>query len=196
MKSYISAILIHNLLLQLFGCTSFRPLENGEDVNNYIKSSSRINFILNNNQAITVKASKCKIITQEDFILFGKGTLNNKISRESTPFSGEISKISVDSTKYISVDSNEYLVCWTNRMERISFEKGDYVFDSNLKPDSTYWLIKDYNSPQLIAVNEISKMEVEEINLLATIPLAIVSLAVIVGIIALAKNLPTGKVLP
>ena len=79
MKRYISAILIPCFLLQVTGCYSFRPIEEGENINDFMKSSGRVILVLNDGQNIIVKTDYCEHITQEEFILFGKGRMIYRI---------------------------------------------------------------------------------------------------------------------
>ena len=208
MKKYIYAILIPCLLLELCGCYalrdlsySFRPLEKDEDLDSHRTISGRFKFILNDGQNIIADENKCELLTKRTFILMGKGTLLNKKTQETETFEGEIEESAIDSVKSLNVDSREFIIFWIKDSKRISFAKEDVLFNPHLNPETSYWLIKESMLPyfqptQLIDVNDLTAIEVEEINLPVAIPLVILSTALFVGIIILVINLPTGPILP
>ena len=203
MKRYISAILIPCLLLQLCGCYSFRdlsysfrPLEKDEDLNSHQKKDEEIKFVLTNGEEITAVKKECNYLTERDFILIGKGTLLDKRTKETRTFEGEIEESDVDSVKSISLNSEEFVVCWLKDSTRISFEKENIVYDPNLNTKTSYWLIKqsgfqNTQSLLLIDVNDLKSIEVEELNLAVAIPLGLISLAATVAFITFLINAPS-----
>lgn len=202
MKRYIAAVLGPCLLLQFTGCYafrdlsySFRPLEKEEDLNSHQKKDEEIKFVLTNGEEITALKKECIYLTKREFILIGKGTLLDKKTKETRTFEGEIVQSDIDSVKSISLDSEEFIICWLKDSTRISFEKENIVYDPNLNSNTSYWLIKQSGfqktqSLLLIDVNDLKSIEVEELNLAAAIPLGLIGIAALVAFIALLANLP------
>lgn len=191
MKRYISAILIPCLLLQLCGCYS--SLEIGEDINDYLKSGKDLKFILKNQDNIIANSKDCNIILEPDYFTYGTGTLIDKKNNTSKHFQGEIKHESIDSVKYIVVDSKKYLICWLKDSTRISFEDNDVV---NITPKTApnFWLVKekkkDTDSYKIIYENDIDEIQVE--NVAANLTLAIIGgvagIVFLVGIYAFGRQ--------
>ena len=179
MKRYISAVLIPCLLLQFFGCYSFQPLETGENINKYLNSNEKIKFIVNDREDLISKGNDCELITNQKFILYGKGIQWDKKTKQSIIFQGAIEQNTVDSVKSLSIESKDYIICWLKDSTRISFPNENLAFNSDLNPDSMYWLISKTELPKLISENNISGFEMEKINLFNTISLALLGLAYI-----------------
>jgi len=203
MKLYISAILIPFLLLHFTGCYSFRdlsysfrPLEKDEDLNSHQKKDEELKFILTNGEEITAVKKECNYLTKRDFILIGKGTLLDKKTKETRTFEGEIEKSEIDSVKSISLNSEEFVVCWLKDSTRISFEKENIVYNPNLNSNTSYWLIKqsgfqNTQSLLLIDVNDLKSIEVEKLNLAVAIPLGLIGIAATVAFITFLINAPS-----
>jgi hypothetical protein len=191
MKRYISAILIPCLLLQLCGC--YTSLENVEDINDYLKSTDNLKFILKNQDYIIANSKDCSFILEPDYFIYGFGTLIDKRTNSSKSFNGEIKYESIDSVKNIVVDSQKYFICWLKDSTRISFEDNDYV---NITPqtDPNFWLIKekkyDIDSYKMIYANDIDEIQVENkgINLALGIILGAAAIALLVAVIVLANS--------
>lgn len=156
MKRYISAILVPSLLLQLYGCYSFQPLETGEDLNKYLNSNNTVKFISNDGVYFISDANDCEYIINQKFILYGKGTLLDKKTKQSKTFQGAITQNTIDSIKSVSAESEQYIICWLKDSTTISFLNEDIAYNSNLNPDSGCWLINKTEMPLLLSENNIT----------------------------------------
>lgn len=57
------------------------------------------------------EANECEFILNQKFILYGKGNLLDKKTKQRKIFHGKIEKNDLDSIKYVIIDSKDYLIC-------------------------------------------------------------------------------------
>ncbi len=188
MKKYILSVLIPCYLLHIFGCYSLSTIKSEKDISDFSSGGLSVIFTLDNYQ-IRAKSDDCILVNNHRLVVYGNGILIDKNTRQLRPFQGQLNEESIDSLKNIYIGSVEGLICWLKDSTRISFNKGNYAVFS-LNPDSSYWLIKNFEKPYQINVANVREVQVQKVNIIGLIFIGTLIGGFIYLMIELYQNFP------
>lgn len=164
MKKSLAILLIFSLLLNVTGCYSFRRI--------YYDEQTDFSEIENND--VRVRLTDGKIIRSDAYhhalIFPGSEFIVGEVNKYlhgynyGEPFGGRIMKSDVDSS-YLDTQTGNYTV-WLKSNKTITFPKGYYlVATKETEPGFWYW---NKDAIQKVNFNDISSIEVDKINVIAT----------------------------
>jgi hypothetical protein len=215
MKKYISAILINSLLLQFVGCYSYsystlpeeelnagRPHPD-ESIILVLNDGSEVScssaLMKNSNELFSTKSNEYYYlkIDKPIRILIGSGDKIDENAGIRRDFEGIVHGELIDSSKIFIANSEEYSVYWTKDNRRLAFKKGNYI-DILPEQGTGYFICKPYKLERIISFGDIKEIKEKntDTNWWVVGPLIVLGVALLVGWVAIAKDLPHGPILP
>ena len=132
-------------------------------------------------------------IDKPSSMLIGSGDKIDKKTGNRSNFKGIVRGDMIDSSRVVNLNSQEYCIYWTKDNYRLSFKKGEYIY---ILPEqgTGFFICRPFELERIIAFNDIRKIDVKEVksdtNWWVIGPAIGLSVALLIGIIALGKNLP------
>jgi len=208
-KIFISLLIVS--FFNYIGCYSYSALTEEEInegrphpdesfilvLNDGSEISCRPAFSTNSNELFRTNSNEYYYlrVDKPSRILIGSGDKIDKNTGIKRSFVGVVQGDMIDSSRILIIDNEEYSLYWTKDNTRLSLKKGEFI-DILPEQGTGYYIYKPYELERKIAFEDIKEIQESSINWYVMGPYTVLCIAVIIGIVVLAKNSPQGPILP
>jgi hypothetical protein len=187
MQKIVSTFLVNSFLLQIlltsFGCKSFYPPDDEDDLCNHVNSKSRLLIKLNDNSEFELDPGTYLYVDKPSEFIYGIAAMLDFPNNKESKYVASISKGEIVSLKETLIfNLTTYQRYLLRDSISITFEKGK-MYTATPDLGGEYWIVLDYKMNELRKINnsDIKEIKVNEINWITTSIL----LAVGIGFIAI-----------